>query len=176
MKIVWGKYKGKVLKLSNPQGVRPLTGQVKMGIFNVLFNFMRFQDKVVADVFCGSGSFGIEALSLGAAKVSFIDLNPGNFRNNCDFLAGGYEVFQGEALPVMKRLADELYDLIFLDPPFKFKINSEYFSESIRILKDQGILAVRFCRGNQLEAGEGLTMFQEKKYGDSIVRFYRKGI
>ena len=71
MKIISGKYKGRTIQTINDSSTRPMMGIAREGIFNSLQ--FSFKDSDVLDLFAGSGSMGIEALSRGANYVTFID-------------------------------------------------------------------------------------------------------
>ena len=66
MRIIAGKKKGMTLLVPKTRETRPITDRVKESIFNILFNCGMTEEKLVADVFSGVGSFGLEALSRGA--------------------------------------------------------------------------------------------------------------
>ena len=95
IKISNGTKKGFRLKVPNNNLVRPKTSKIRKMIFDILFSV---KDKEVLDVFAGSGSLGIESLSLGAKFSTFIDKSPTSI--NCIF------VFQ-------KRLEESLFDYAF---------------------------------------------------------------
>ena len=71
MRVVSGKYKGRILKSPKSDNIRPTGDKVKQGLFTKLQFFV--QNTVVLDLFCGSVALGIEALSRGAKKVYFVD-------------------------------------------------------------------------------------------------------
>ena len=71
MRVLSGKYKGKLLKASKDLSIRPTTNRIKETIFNILYDFCN--DKNVLDLFSGSGSLGIEAISRGASSVTFLE-------------------------------------------------------------------------------------------------------
>src|SRR5436309_12926687 len=73
MRIITGKFKGRVLSTVRDNSVRPATDRVKGMIFNVLQNRLRLEGAIVLDLFAGSGSLGFEALSRAADRVVFVD-------------------------------------------------------------------------------------------------------
>lgn len=175
MKIIWGQYSGKKLILKKEGFTRPLTQQIKMGIFNTLFNSFEFSGACIADVFCGTGSFGLEAVSIGA-NVTFVDRNLENLRANLKGISANIKMIRRDAVKALTLLKEASMDLIFMDPPFKYIISAEYYRESFRALKENGILVVRFTGTNLVEPPEnsGFMVYKEKIYGDSIVRIYTK--
>ena len=73
MRIISGLYKGRKLQVGQDLSIRPTTDRVKEFIFNVLQDFP--QNKIVADIFSGSGNLGLEALSRGSKHVIFVEKN-----------------------------------------------------------------------------------------------------
>ncbi|MCB0297631.1 MAG: RsmD family RNA methyltransferase, partial [Calditrichaeota bacterium] len=71
MRIIAGKYKGRQIHASKDQSIRPTTNKIKEYVFDLLGEFV--ENATVLDVFCGSGSLGLEAVSRGAQNVTFID-------------------------------------------------------------------------------------------------------
>ncbi|MDE5755561.1 MAG: 16S rRNA (guanine(966)-N(2))-methyltransferase RsmD [Clostridia bacterium] len=137
MRVISGKYRGK--RLDSPIGndVRPTGDKVKESIFNVIqFDIAgsRF-----LDLFCGSGSMGIEAISRGASYTLFADISKSSVALTQGNLKG-----IGEAHKVVNRdwrdtlyTADGKWDFIFVDPPYK----TDYISGICEIVKDRGLLA-----------------------------------
>ena len=74
MKIISGKYKGRVIKGYDIEGTRPTQDRIKESLFAMIQNDIR--DSVCLDLFTGTGNLGIEAISNGASKCYFVDLNP----------------------------------------------------------------------------------------------------
>ncbi|MET0154844.1 MAG: RsmD family RNA methyltransferase [Rickettsiales bacterium] len=130
MRVIAGKYAGK--KLLTPSGasdVRPTTGMAKEALFNILshaaFDGETAENALVgarvADICCGFGALGIEALSRGATFATFVDLSSDNLRlardnvekigarNDADFVRADIAKLPDARAP---------YDVIFLDPPY----------------------------------------------------------
>ncbi|MDH3301915.1 MAG: 16S rRNA (guanine(966)-N(2))-methyltransferase RsmD [Acidimicrobiia bacterium] len=121
MRVVGGTARGRKLKAPPGSGTRPITDRAKEAIFNMLAARTNLVGITVADLFAGSGSFGIEALSRGAAHVTFVERN----REAARVLAGNLDAlgFSDRAdlivAPVdtaLRRL--EPVDLVFCDPPY----------------------------------------------------------
>jgi len=115
------------MKLVSPKGrrTRPIIGRVKESLFNVLYKYGMPKGKLVADLFCGTGSLGLEALSRGAVGVTFVEKNhkvveilnrnieKADFLNESKVItANAFAV--GAASPGNARK----YDLVFVDPPY----------------------------------------------------------
>ncbi len=112
--------RGRPLKAKLPPSVRPTTDYAREAIFSMLESRGGLHDLVVADLYCGSGAMGIEALSRGAAKVYFVDADPACLaatKTNLEPLRLGAEaVFVRAGLPLWDPPHD--LDLVLADPPY----------------------------------------------------------
>jgi 16S rRNA (guanine(966)-N(2))-methyltransferase RsmD len=139
LKVIGGEYGGRVLKAVRGLGTRPLLGQVRGALFNILQDVT--DGAYVWDLFAGTGASGIEALSRGAARVLFVEKNGkalATLRDNLGLLGPGAEeracLVRGDAWepPAMTPAvfgaparddaaaadAEVAPDLVFLDPPY----------------------------------------------------------
>ncbi len=123
MRIIAGKYKSRVISVPNSKLIRPTTDRVRETIFNILQNFISFENIKVLDVYAGSGSFGLECLSRGAKSIDFVEKNYqifGTLKKNISSLKeeNSCKIFKMEALKFSLLKEHDSYDLIFADPPF----------------------------------------------------------
>jgi len=180
MRIIAGKYKGRTLHSSDDLSIRPMTDRIKEYIFNILQNY---PDKArVADVFSGSGSLGIEALSRNAAHISFIEKMNSSIKvlstnlNNLKIPKENYSVIQQDAFDFVKTSSLQ-FDLIFMDPPFRLErlqelIDMVFMNEN---LTDKTILVLQHENSNPVQSETNLySSFVEKKIGRSIVKFLER--
>ena len=124
IKISNGTKKGFRLKVPNNNLVRPKTSKIRKMIFDILFSV---KDKEVLDIFAGSGSLGIESLSLGAKFSTFIDKSPTSINcikdnlSKCGFVSQSIvinkEFKEGTRMLIKDK---KKYDLIFIDPPYSY--------------------------------------------------------
>ncbi len=150
--------------------IRPVMDRVKAYIFDVLAE--RVAQAAVCDLFAGTGSLGIEALSRGAAAVTFVDANPEAvrlIRKNLRLLAAeaGAQVWLQDALQFVRR-ATAAFDIVFCDPPYRYDRTAEVVSLIGRrgLLAAGGILAVEHDPAVAFsEAPAGLEPWREKKFG-----------
>lgn len=179
MRIISGFHRGRILKVPSSKFTRPTTDKVKGVIFNYLNNIIDFEDIKVCDIYSGSGSLGLEALSRGAAEVHFVEKNfPVSkvLSMNIDLLKAGKEcrIFKMEAVKFSKLSAHEKYDLILADPPFFKDDIHEVFKNLVEreFLNEDGILILE--RSKQTEKNDiekfGLEPF--KKIGDSLLYLF----
>ena len=152
MRIITGKVKG--LKLKAPSGfsTRPTSDRVKESVFNVLNGMVDFSEvESVLDVFAGTGSLGLEALSRGASSATFIDfatteiiaenIRRAKFENVATILRGDFT-------KMLRKISrqQKTFDLIFIDPPYKENL-AETALELIgefELLNSDGLIIVEY--------------------------------
>lgn len=120
LRIVGGEFGGRRLHFPDGKGLRPTADRVRETLFNWLQG--ELYGRRALDLFAGSGALGIEALSRGVAQATFVErARPAadQLRLNLELLRATERarVIQGDALRWLTA-ADEVYDLVFLDPPF----------------------------------------------------------
>jgi 16S rRNA (guanine(966)-N(2))-methyltransferase RsmD len=129
MRVIAGSYRGRRLRSSPGRDTRPILDRVKVALFDSLGARLGQPGTLpplnVLDLFCGSGSLGIEALSRGACFCAFVEADPQAFRclrQNLDTLAIGpaARVFNCPAQTVeIAPPRGAAFDLVFLDPPYR---------------------------------------------------------
>jgi 16S rRNA (guanine966-N2)-methyltransferase len=121
MRIISGKYKGKVIDGFNIDGTRPTMDRVKESVFSIIQSCVK--DSISLDLFAGSGSLGIEALSNGAKECYFIDKNIEVIKILKKNLVGVDNAFVvNSSFDNFLKITDKKFDLIFLDPPYKLNL------------------------------------------------------
>ena len=122
MRVIGGVYRGRRLHAPPGDDVRPTSDRVKEAIFNTLFSMGLPADALVVDAFAGSGSLGLEALSRGAAAVTFIERSPAAIaaiEQNLASLDAEATVLRADALHAIERVPREVA-LVLADPPYEF--------------------------------------------------------
>lgn len=140
----------------------------------------------VLDLFAGSGALGIEALSRGARSAAFVERSSAAaavIGDNLRALSLVEEacVLRGDTVAMARRLGrtDEPFDLVFLDPPWADEAEPD---RTLRALATSGILApgatlvVETGRDRQVAVPAGLTMLDERRYGDTVIRRMRAAV
>lgn len=186
MRIIAGKHKGRKLELSKEASevVRPTSDFAREAIFNILthgkhgLNGHSFLDKDVLDVFCGTGAFGLEALSRGAAKVLFIDASRdaiNNTRYNVMKMkeegAAEFFVADGTRLPKARKS----FSLVFLDPPYFTKMIEPALTslyEGGWIARD-ALIVVEHDAKETVQFPEPFIKVDERRYGRAIVNLLK---
>ena len=141
MRVIAGKARSLPLKTIEGRDTRPTTDRIKETLFNMLQT--RVPDAAFLDLFSGSGSIGIEALSRGASCACFVENNKAAaacIRDNLKFtkLEAGAMVMECDAVTAIQRLNGKgtVYDIIFMDPPY----NMLWEKQVLEALKDSDIL------------------------------------
>lgn len=179
MRVVSGTARGRKLK-APPSGItRPFTGKAKEGVFSSISE--RVEGASVLDLFAGSGSLAIEALSRGAASAVIIEENGqamkviGQNLASCDMEATMIKA----SLPKALARVTGSFDLAFIDPPYRLSLASvvEVLELVAPLMESDGTVVVHRRRGSgDLEAVAGLEMEDDRTYGDShIVRYRKRG-
>lgn len=118
MRVIAGKYRGRILAEFKGRAVRPTSDRVKESVFEILSR--RFQGARVLDLFCGSGALGIESLSRGAEEVIFNDSSRESVlltKKNLAALKCEGKVLQMDYAAALGAVSGK-FDLIFVDPPY----------------------------------------------------------
>lgn len=151
MRIVGGKYKGRIFSPGKKFKARPTTDIAKEGLFNILENRYDFSNKTVLDLFSGTGSIGYEFVSRGCLEVTMVEKD----YNHILFIQEVIEtlkienatVFRADAFKFLKKYNGE-FNLIFADPPFDLNKTKELpeliFNNDI--LKKDGVFILEHSR------------------------------
>ena len=174
MRIISGELKGKILISPDNDLIRPTSDRGKEVIFDTLSSILSKQDKEyeeiqILDIFCGTGSLGIEAISRGGKSISFIDNSETAInltRMNCEKLKINnvnllnYNFFDIN-LSIIKQA-----DVIFLDPPYKMYDPSEILRMLLtkNLLKINGILIFETSVRNKLQDFKELKLIKKKEF------------
>lgn len=178
LRVISGTAKGHKLKTPKGNSTRPTTDRVKESLFNIIAPYI--PKSRVLDLFAGTGSLGIEALSRGAETAIFIDKSQecfGIIKNNLvhtKFMEQA-EVFTGDSVLMLDRLTGKKFDIIFLDPPYSKGLIDEALINIIKnglIHKDTVIIAERDAKDDILDEIGSLKRVRDQKYGDTVLSFY----
>ncbi|OGU54530.1 MAG: 16S rRNA (guanine(966)-N(2))-methyltransferase RsmD [Ignavibacteria bacterium RBG_13_36_8] len=181
MRIIAGTYKGRLLKVPDSKFVRPTTDKLKGVIFNYLSNVIDFDGINVCDIYAGSGSLGLEALSRGADKIHFVEKNYSIYKilsQNIQTLnvEGNSKIFKMEAVRFSKISLHDRYDLIIADPPF-FKDDIHLVVKNLierEYLNKGGILIIERSIQTEKKDVDNFGIQPFKRIGDSLLYQYIK--
>jgi 16S rRNA (guanine966-N2)-methyltransferase len=177
MRIIAGIAKGR--RLAGPPGkrTRPLTDRVREAVFSSLGGFV--VDADVLDLYAGTGSIGLEALSRGAASVVFVEQNrktAAALRTNVATVGLGGTVVVGDVTRYVDS-ARRPVDLAFVDPPYALPLPSvfEVLERLEPTLVDGAVVVVHRRWGDEPHQVAGsLKLTAQRRYGDADIWRYRK--
>ena len=181
MKIISGNLSGRVIKSPKGRTTRPTSARAKESLFNFLVHGLKFNfDQMhVLDLFAGSGSLGIEALSRGAKFCSFIDNDMNSIttiKNNLKYLDLEKKSFvkKYDAMKINFKFKSSL-DLIFSDPPYKNFSQTKIAIERInkkKLINDNGIIVTELSSKYEADTIEGFIINDKKNIGDTQFCIY----
>lgn len=184
LRVIAGKARGRRLRSVPGDFTRPITDRVKESLFNIIGGDII--NSSLLDLFAGTGSVGIEALSRGAGFVRFIDINRKAVETiqinltSTKLLADSdhavVEVIQSDAFSHLNRIADRSFDYVYVAPP-QYK---EMWSDAIKILdenpnwlgSDGWVIAQIHPREYSKLQLASFSEFDQRKYGSTLLIFY----
>lgn len=184
MRIIGGRWKGHYLVSFKADHIRPTTDRVKETLFNILQ--MHIEGARVLDLFCGTGNLGIEALSRGAAHVTFVEKSNKSLkitRENLEKLKvprEEYDIVAKDVLSFLKNYDGEPYDIIFADPPFTEKMAHEVMeaADGSKVFSPEPghtLLAIESAGRERMDDQyPNLERYNHREYGDKILSLFRK--
>lgn len=177
MRVIAGRFGGRRLLDAPREGVRPTSDRVREALFARLG---ALDDCRVLDLYAGTGTLGIEALSRGAAHTTFIERSRAALAvlgRNLTALGlaeeGVVRVMRGDVATALRRLARdaEMFDRVFIDPPYE----SAEAVRALEALVAGGLLApdaevvVEASRRHPVGPVPGLVRLDERRYGDTLI-------
>lgn len=175
VRIIGGKFKGRVLPVRDLEGLRPTPDRVRETVFSWLEGHV--EGARVLDLFAGSGALGMESLSRGAAEVVMVEKDAANAASLKSAV-----VFAGDAASVMKQDAlgylegaDGKFSLVFLDPPYKSGLLKPALELLIKrnLLTDDALLYVEMNAGDTVSV-PGYETVREERAGQVKYALWRK--
>lgn len=182
MRIISGKFKGKIIKYLKNNTTRPLRDSVKENIFNLLIHSKILNIKIekasILDLYSGVGSFGIECISRGAKNVTFVDNDSAaneTIRKNLNYLLiiEKTKIFKENVNDFLKRNINEKYNIFFFDPPYADKdfINNLDLIKRNRLFQKNHIVIIHRDVKSNDNLEDLIKVTVVKKYGRSKVFF-----
>ena len=181
MRITGGEFSGRHLHTPKTSQIRPMRDQVRSALFNMLSGVVpgaRF-----LDLFAGTGSVAIEALSRGAAEAVFVDKSReaiGILNENIVQLkiSDRARVIQDDVFSWINSNSESPFDLIFIGPPYYNDLANRAMNEisGSQLFHEESILfAEVFKKEGMQEQYGALVQIEERTYGDNKIHFYRAG-
>lgn len=174
MRIIGGKFKGKILRAPAKLPVRPTTDQAKEGLFNILRNRYYLDELRTLELFAGTGNVSYEFASGGVEDVTVVDKHPGCVRfMGATFRDLGVKarVVKSEAGKFVRR-AEEKWDIVFMDPPYGMPGLDVLVGEILGkgLLAEEGLLILEHPVQENYRSVPGWV--EERKYGSSVFSFF----
>lgn len=181
MRVISGEYRSRLLVEVDSDKTRETKDRVKESIFNSINNDC--YDAVVLDLFAGSGSLGIEALSRGASSVTFTDMstdamnalrqNISNLKiqSDCTINHTDYNAFLTKTY--------QKFDIILLDPPYVMEVIDDIIKQIARkrLLNENGVIICLYSKSNAIQKeNNGIIEYKKKTIGVTNVSFMKWGI
>lgn len=175
MRVISGKYKGKNLIGFDIDGTRPTMDRVKESLFGIIQN--KINNSTVLDLFAGSGSLGIEAISNGATEAYFIDNNIeliNIIKKNTSGMNDKIHIMKSDynnALEILKN-SNIKFDIIFLDPPYKLNLINNCLNKILEynLLNENGIIVCEY--EDEVISNLSLKLIKDKKYGSKKIKIF----
>lgn len=181
MRVIAGTRGGIRLESVRGDTTRPTSDRVKESLFSILAPWLL--DATVLDLFAGSGSLGIEALSRGARSALFVDQAPAAvrvIRRNLEKtqLLDRAEVWRCSVSSALNRLAasDRRFDLVFADPPYNVGLGVRTLADvaAAGVVSSEGWVIIEHASKEEIgEGAQNLTLIRRSLYGDTALSFYR---
>ncbi len=182
MRIITGKAKGIKLKTLEGDNTRPTAERVKEAVFSMIQ--FDIEDRVVLDLFSGSGQMALEALSRGAARAVLVDKS----RDAVSIIKENAKktrleeyctVYQNDYLDFIRRYSGGQFDIIFLDPPYALKMYKPALTELLNkdMLKPSTLI---ICESGEEEVFDGDASLRDRfvvekqaKYSNTYITIFR---
>ncbi|WP_090828454.1 16S rRNA (guanine(966)-N(2))-methyltransferase RsmD [Nitrosovibrio tenuis] len=173
IRIVGGEWRSRIITLSEGTDVRPTPDRVRETVFNWLGQDL--SGKNCLDLFAGSGAMGFEAASRGAARVVMVESDPGvlkSLRANIQKLGTArIQLVPMDALKFMDS-DRQLFDVIFLDPPYRLKLLPRLLPKLRLHLADEGLVYME--DDNFFEPGADWLVWRKDRAGSVYYQLLKK--
>lgn len=174
MRIIAGRWRGHRIDAPRGDRTRPTTDRVREAWMSALLP--ELPDARVLDLFAGSGALGLEALSRGAASVTFVEKASRPLealRKNIERLGASDEcvVVRGDALDYARRLERDAFDVAVADPPY----GRGFAADLVRIFLDRGFAAALWVEHRKSDDLPELPGARTRRYGDTLLTTIPRG-
>ncbi len=177
-RIIAGKYRGRRLSIPKGRDIRPTTDRMRERLFSMLEHsrYPNMQDARVGDLFAGTGALGLEALSRGAAHVTFVEKAPTSIdtiKSNVDTLGvtNNIKLLRSSAAALPK--AADACDFIFMDPPYRQGLVAPTLQSILTgdWLAEDGVIICEQAVDDPLDLPAELEIIDERTQGQQRVIF-----
>ncbi len=178
MRVIAGKYKGHKLVDFKASHIRPTTDRVKETLFNILYPYL--ENATVCDLFSGTGSLGIEALSRGCLSVQFVENHPRSKKILMENLkklniSKGWTIQSEDAFKFVKNYQSSPFHIIIIDPPFTKKYSHLIMQEIEKssLVDSHSLISIESAKQELLlnQYGQWIQ-FKKRSFGDKILSLF----
>ena len=180
VRIIGGQFRSRLLKAPRGAHTRPTTDRVKEAIFSTLASQLDFGGLRVLDLYAGTGALGLEALSRGAAFVTFVESDREALKaleHNVSTLGVGNVV---RVVPsTIERAASRLtgpFDLVFADPPYEVVARNGFASVWAQLPATNGLLVLEHGSRDRAPKLPDRAVFAHREYGDTAITIYEASL
>jgi 16S rRNA (guanine966-N2)-methyltransferase len=183
MRIVAGALKGRTIKGPESSATRPTSDRVRESLFQILTHGVAdftLEGARVLDLFAGTGALGLEAISRGAKFCSFVEEDAGArgiIRANADAcgVIGQTRIWRRDATSLGPCAPQTPYELVFADPPYGKGLGEKALASVVQggWLTPGGVVVLEEATRSAVQPVPGLTLIDERAYGDTKILFYR---
>lgn len=181
MKIISGKYKGRILKGYMIDGTRPTMDRVKESVFAMIQEYVK--DSLFLDLYSGTGNIGIEAISNGSKMAYLVDNNMvaiKTIKENINMLKiDNARIIKEDAVKSLNNFINTgiKFDIIFLDPPYhtnELDKSLAIINDNLCLLGDNGIIVCETEIKIDYQKYSNLIIYKTRKYGSKKVTILKK--
>jgi 16S rRNA (guanine966-N2)-methyltransferase len=175
-RIIAGRFRGRRLQAPAGLATRPTGDRMKETLYNVLGDGVA--GGRVLELYAGSGSLGLEALSRGARHVVFVETAPpalAALRANVVALGvePDVEVVRDDALRYLARVRGAAFDLVLADPPYALAVETALVAAGVTAVAPGGTLVLQHARRWQAPPPpDGWRLLRPRRFGDTVIDFF----
>jgi 16S rRNA (guanine966-N2)-methyltransferase len=174
LRIISGQFGGRFLDAPDNSRTHPMGERIRGSLFNILGDI---SGQTALDAFAGTGAIGLEALSRGAAEVTFIEkdrIAANVIAKNISFLGvdDQSKLVRTSLSNWMKTSENNKYDLVFADPPFH-DLQLSTVKQLAAYLKPKGLMILSLPGRESAPTVNGVVVVDNRSYGDAALAFYR---
>ena len=176
IRIISGEFGGRKIEAPDTGKTHPMSERVRNALFNSIAHDI--EGAKTLDVFAGSGSVGLEALSRGAHDITFVErdrIAQQVLARNCTALGveERVKIIRSSVDGWLANRGEVTYDLIFADPPYddtQFSTVSKLFG----LLKPNGLMVLSHPGRGEIPTKTGVVVVDNRSYGNAYLTFYRR--
>ncbi|MBS3810309.1 MAG: 16S rRNA (guanine(966)-N(2))-methyltransferase RsmD [Halanaerobiales bacterium] len=178
MRVIAGQAGGITLKSINTKKVRPTLDRVKEALFSIILPY--FPKTNGLDLYAGFGNLGLEAVSRGVEKLTFVEKSPkfaSIIKENIDKCGFTYQcqIVVNDVLKYL-RTVDQRFDIVFLDPPYNRDLVNKTIKSLVnnKLLINDALIIVEHHEEEKIEKFNSLIKIKDRNYNKTAIKVYLK--